>query len=115
MNDDLPTIQRVLEGDVDAFRLLVERYQGMLFSLVGNLVTDLNDRDDIAQDTFLAAYVRLSSYDAHKGKFSTWLLTIARHKCIDYLKKQRPVIMKSRISRAKEKLRSLFSQARERC
>ena len=38
MNDDLPTIQRVLEGDVDAFRLLVERYQGMLFSLVGNLV-----------------------------------------------------------------------------
>lgn len=177
MNDDLPTIQRVLEGDVDAFRLLVERYQGMLFSLVGNLVPDLNDRDDIAQDTFLAAYVRLSSYDARKGKFSTWLLTIARHKCIDHLKKQRPVTMealppqadpsdpadalieaelfarldhalaalpfdqksafvlseiqelsheeisqiegaplgtvKSRISRAKEKLRSLFSQVRE--
>ena len=179
MNDDLPTIQRVLEGDVDAFRLLVERYQRMLFALVGNLVSDRNDCDDIAQETFLAAYVGLGSYDACKAKFSTWLLTIARHKCLDHLKKRRPVTMeglasqanssepahefaeadvfarlddalaalpfeqksafvlseiqgfsheeisqieavplgtvKSRISRAKEKLRSLFSDMRERC
>jgi RNA polymerase sigma-70 factor, ECF subfamily len=95
MNDDLPTIQRVLAGDVDAFRLLVERYQGILFSLVGNLVPDPNDRDDIAQETFLAAYVHLGSYDARKGKFSTWLLTIARNKCIDGLKRQRPVTMEA--------------------
>ena len=50
MNDDLRIIQRVLDGDVDAFRLLVERYEGPLFSFVGNLATDGNDRDDIAQE-----------------------------------------------------------------
>jgi RNA polymerase sigma-70 factor (ECF subfamily) len=63
MDDDFPTIRRVLAGDIDAFRLLVERHQGPLFSLVGNLVRDVTDRDDIAQETFLAAYLHLASYN----------------------------------------------------
>jgi RNA polymerase sigma-70 factor (ECF subfamily) len=177
MNDDLRIIQQVLDGNVDAFRLLVERYEGPLFSFVGNLAPDRNDRDDIAQETFLAAYLHLGSYDPGKGQFSTWLLTIARNKCFNGLKKHKlltmetlpPVIdprspadaliegelfarldralaelpldqksafvlseiqglsqeeicriegappgtIKSRISRAKEKLRSLFSYAEE--
>ena len=95
MNDDLPTIQRVLNGDVDAFRLLVERYQEVLFSMIGNLVSDANDRDDIVQETFLAAYLHLGSYDASKAKFSTWLLTIARNKCINVLKKKKPLTMEA--------------------
>jgi RNA polymerase sigma-70 factor, ECF subfamily len=93
MNDDLPTIQRVLAGDPEAFRLLVERYQGPLLCLVGNLFPDKNDCDDIAQDAFLAAYRRLGSYDPTKGKFSTWLLTIARNKCVNRHKKRKPVVM----------------------
>jgi RNA polymerase sigma-70 factor, ECF subfamily len=95
MNDDLPIIQQVLAGDVDAFRLLVERYQSPLFALVGNLVSDTNDRDDIAQETFLAAYLHLGSYDSRKARFSTWLLTIARNKCISMLKRQRPLAMET--------------------
>jgi RNA polymerase sigma-70 factor, ECF subfamily len=93
MNDDLPTIQRVLAGDRDAFRLLVERYQGPLLCLVGNIFADKNDCDDIAQDTFLAAYRRLGSYDPTKAKFSTWLLTIARNKCVNRHKKRKPVVV----------------------
>jgi RNA polymerase sigma-70 factor (ECF subfamily) len=95
MDDDLQTIQRVLTGDIDAFRLLVERYQRSLLSLVGNLVRDLSDRDDIAQETFLAAYLHLGSYDPRRGRFSTWLLTIARNKCIDAMKERRPLAMES--------------------
>ena len=93
MDDDLQTIKQVLAGDVDAFRLLVERHQGPLFSLVGNLVRDVTYRDDIAQETFLAAYLHLSSYDPQRGRFSTWLLTIARNKCIDAMKERRPLVM----------------------
>ena len=52
-------------------------------------------RDDVAQETFLAAYLHLGSYDPKKGKFSTWLFTIARNKCINGLKKQRPLAMES--------------------
>ncbi len=95
MDDDFQTIWRVLAGDIDAFRLLVERHQGPLFSLVSNLVRDVADRDDIAQETFLAAYVHLGSYDPQRGKFVTWLLTIARNKCIDALQERRPLVMEA--------------------
>jgi RNA polymerase sigma-70 factor, ECF subfamily len=90
MDDDLTTIQKVLDGDVDCYRKLVERYQGIVFGLVGNLVADRHERDDIAQETFLAAYVSLGSYDDRRAKFSTWLLTIARNKCMNALKRRRP-------------------------
>jgi len=95
MNEDTQIIERVLAGEIDAFRCLVTRHQGSLFSLVGNLVADLNDRDDIAQETFLAAYLHLDSYDPRKGRFSTWLLTIARNKCLNAMKRQRPLVMES--------------------
>jgi RNA polymerase sigma-70 factor (ECF subfamily) len=93
MDDDFQTIRRVLAGDIDSFRLLVERHQGALFSLVSNLVRDVTDRDDIAQETFLAAYLHLGSYDPQRGKFSTWLLTIARNKCFNAMKERRPLAM----------------------
>jgi RNA polymerase sigma-70 factor, ECF subfamily len=95
MDDDLRTIQHVLDGDVDAFRKLVERYQTMLLSLIGNLVRDRSEREDLAQDTFLSAYVQLASYKPREGKFSTWLLTIARNKCLNRLRKQTPQPMES--------------------
>lgn len=90
MDDDLRIIQHVLDGDVDAFRELVERYQTMLFRLIGNLVRDRSEREDLAQDALLSAYVNLASYDPRAGKFSTWLLTIARNKCLNRLRKQTP-------------------------
>lgn len=90
MDEDLRIIQHVLAGDVDAYRQLVERYQAMLLSLIGNLIHDRSEREDLAQDTFLSAYMHLASYDPREGMFSTWLLTIARNKCLNRLKKQTP-------------------------
>jgi RNA polymerase sigma-70 factor, ECF subfamily len=95
MDDDFQTIRRVLAGDVDSFRFLVERHKGPLFALVSNLVQDATDRDDIAQETFVAAYLHLASYDPERGKFVTWLLTIARNKCFDAIKQRRPLAMEN--------------------
>ncbi len=90
MEDDLQVIQRVREGDVDAFRTLVKRYEGPLFRFVRNLVEHAEDSDDVAQETFLAAFAKLDSYDPDRAKFSTWLFTIARNKCLNLLKRKGP-------------------------
>jgi len=90
MEDDLQVIQRVARGDVDAFRMLVERYEGLVFRMVRNLVPDEGECEDLAQETFLAAFANLGSYDPARTKFATWLLTIARNKCLNLLKKRRP-------------------------
>jgi RNA polymerase sigma-70 factor (ECF subfamily) len=93
MDEDQDAIRRVLDGDVESFRLLVRRYERPLHRLIRNLVLDAHDGEDIAQEVFLTAYYRLSSYDPVHGAFSTWLLTIARNKCLNALRKQRPVVL----------------------
>lgn len=93
MDEDQDVIRRVLGGDVESFRLLVRRYERPLHGLIRNLVRDVHDGEDIAQEVFLTAYRRLAAYDPAQGAFSTWLLTIARNKCLNALKKRRPAAL----------------------
>lgn len=86
MDDDQTTIERVLAGDVDAFRGLVERHQRRVFGFIRNLVRHGPDAEDLVQDVFVAAFRKLASFDAKRSQFSTWLLTIARNRCLNHLK-----------------------------
>lgn len=91
MNDDPDAIRRVLAGDVEPFRRLVERYERPLLTLVRNLTPPDTDREGVAQEVFLAAFRRLASFDPRRSAFSTWLFTIARNRCRNELARRRPV------------------------
>jgi RNA polymerase sigma-70 factor (ECF subfamily) len=88
--NDVELIQRILAGDLESFRLLVQRYEGAVFGLVRNLVRDQQEGEDLAQEIFLAVYRNLAVYDPQRAAFSTWLSTIARNKCWHALQKKRP-------------------------
>src|SRR5215213_6127279 len=81
MNDDLDAIRRVLAGDVESFRRLVERYERPLLTLVRRLTPSHTDHEGVAQEVFLAAFRGLASFDRERAAFSTWLFTIARNRC----------------------------------
>jgi RNA polymerase sigma-70 factor (ECF subfamily) len=91
--DGEPTlIERVLADSTDAdgcaaFRKLVERHQRRVFGFVRNLVRNVADAEDIVQEVFVAAFRKLDSFDAARSQFSTWLLTIARNRCWNHLKR----------------------------
>ncbi len=87
MDGDRTLIERVLAGDVEAFRELDERYQRRVNVFVRNLVRHAPDTEDIVQDVFVAAFRKLDSFDAERSQFSTWLLTIARNRCLNHLKR----------------------------
>lgn len=89
MTDEPHIIQRVLDGDAESFRLLVERYAGPVVGMIRNVTGDARDCEDLAQDVFLAAFARLKTFDPARSRFSTWLLTIARNMSINWLKKKR--------------------------
>lgn len=90
---DTDVIHQVLRGDVNSFRLLVERYQGPVIRFIRNMINDSHICEDIAQDVFLTAYKKLASFDPHRSNFSTWLFVITRNKTLNALKKKKPVSM----------------------
>jgi RNA polymerase sigma-70 factor (ECF subfamily) len=90
MTDEAHIIQRVLDGDTESFRLLVERYARPVACMIRNVTGDARNCEDLAQDVFLAAFAQLKTFDPARSHFSTWLLTIARNRSINLLKKKRP-------------------------
>jgi len=93
---DDATLRRAMRGDADATRRLVELYQDRVFALVSRMLSGRGRAtiEDIAQDTFLAVFRQLATFDLHgAAKLSTWILTIAARRAIDELRKQRPVLL----------------------
>jgi RNA polymerase sigma-70 factor (ECF subfamily) len=76
------------KGNSDAFSKLVETCQAPVYNLCYRMLGDPYEAEDAAQETFLRAYHNLHRYDV-KRSFSTWLLSIAAHYCIDQIRKRR--------------------------
>jgi RNA polymerase sigma-70 factor (ECF subfamily) len=76
------------QGDSTAFMHLVEAYQRPVYNLCYRILGEAAEAEDAAQETFLRAYTKLNTYQ-HDRKFSSWLLSIASHYCIDRLRRRR--------------------------
>lgn len=85
--------RRVQDGDVNAFGLLVERYEQKLRRYARRFLFDRNDADDLIQDTFLKAYEGIQGYDPDK-KFSPWIYRIAHNVFLNELRARgsRPIL-----------------------
>ena len=81
-----------VQGDDEAFACLVEAYQAPVYNLCYRMLGDGAEAEDAAQESFLKAYQGIGSYDT-KRSFTTWLLSIASHHCIDRLRKRRILTM----------------------
>jgi RNA polymerase sigma-70 factor, ECF subfamily len=76
------------KGDAEAFTNLLESYQKPVYNLCYRMLGDELEAEDAAQETFLRAYKNLRRYDSQRS-FSTWLLSISAHYCIDQIRKRR--------------------------
>lgn len=93
MNNLEPEVlQQVHQGNQEAFTSLVETYQRPVYNLCYRMLGDADEAEDASQETFLRVYKNIKKYD-EKRPFSTWLLSIAAHLCIDQLRKRRMVII----------------------
>jgi RNA polymerase sigma-70 factor (ECF subfamily) len=94
--DDRFLVERSARGDPTAFKILVLRYQRMVFFYLNGFRFPEQVREDLAQETFLRAYRNIGRFDPERGAaFSTWLMTIARNLAINEraksgLRKERP-------------------------
>jgi RNA polymerase sigma-70 factor, ECF subfamily len=73
---DAPLIERVKQGDMRAFEMLVVKYQRRIERLIGRMVRDVDLVPDIAQETFIRAYRAIPQFRGDSA-FYTWLYRIA--------------------------------------
>ena len=86
---DAELIQRILEGDQDAFTPLVNKYQKGVHALVWRKIGDFHTAQEITQDAFLKAYQKLGTLKSYE-LFGGWLYVIASNLCLDWLRKNPP-------------------------
>lgn len=84
--DELLISRAIVDHDTQAFDELVQRYQSRVRGWLRHLARDASLADDLAQETFLSAWRKLSTYKA-KGSFEAWLLTIARNEFLQNRRK----------------------------
>ena len=72
-------------GRTDAFDLLFEKHRQRLLAFVSRMVGDRSAAEDVFQDVFIEVARAAPRYEV-KAKFTTWLYTIATHRCLNHLK-----------------------------
>jgi RNA polymerase sigma-70 factor (ECF subfamily) len=87
-HDDEPDLTaRGRTGDLDAFNVLVERYQRPLYNLCLRLLASPEAAEDATQDAFIHAFRSISTYRG--GSFRAWLFRIGANACYDEMRRRR--------------------------
>ena len=95
--DDL-LVKQAKEDDVEAFSELARRFQQRIHHAILALTGNLQDADDLTQETFMQAYTTLKSFK-QQASFFTWLYRIAVNLTLNFLKRKK-----------KEKMKEAFSE-----
>lgn len=78
-------LARIADGDRDAFAEVVETFQRPLFGFLGRMGMSRAVAAEIAQETFLRAWMHIGQYQIDRAEFSTWLFSIARNVVLNEL------------------------------
>lgn len=81
-------IERIADGDIEAFAVLVDRYAHAVHALVARIVVTAEDAEEVTQDVFLKVFDNLSRFDG-RSSLSTWLYRIACNTAVSHARRRR--------------------------
>src|SRR5580704_7971692 len=84
---DAALMLRVKDGDMGALEQLVEKYKQPVLNLMFRMLRDPSEAEDLAQTVFIKVFQSASRYEV-SAKFSTWIYTIARHVCLNEIRRR---------------------------
>jgi RNA polymerase sigma-70 factor (ECF subfamily) len=85
-NNDQAIINQIIEGDTNAFTVLVDRYKNLVFTLALQMLKNREEAEEVSQDTFIKVYKSLNKFKG-SSKFSTWIYRVTYNTCLDRIKK----------------------------
>jgi len=86
--EDSALVALVTEGDGAALESLYSRYGRPCFALARRILTDEQLAQDVVQEVFLTVWRDASRFDASRGGFSSWLLSMTHHKAVDSVRRE---------------------------
>ncbi|MDP9310930.1 MAG: sigma-70 family RNA polymerase sigma factor [Chloroflexota bacterium] len=86
VDEDL--IERLARGELAALDALYTRYSRPVFSLALRVLGNSNDAEEVTQDVFERVWRHAPTFDAERGRFGTWLLSMTHHIAIDTVRKR---------------------------
>lgn len=110
---DEEIIGLVLDGDVQAYRHLIDRHTGIAYSTAFAVTRNHEDAEEIVQDAFLKAFSSLGSFQG-RSKFSTWLFRIVYHRALNHIEKSKSYKTSTELDFTVEKGDNLITQDREK-
>lgn len=81
-------IRLLQEGDTNAFKELVEKYQDLVYNTALGFLQNESDAEDLAQEVFIQVYKSISNFKG-ESKISTWLYRITCTKSLDYIRNKK--------------------------
>lgn len=84
-------VEKALKGDASAFGIIIKKTERLVSQIVFKMISDSEERKDIAQDTYLKTFKRLPEFK-FQSRLSTWVARICYNTCLDYLRKKKLVI-----------------------
>jgi RNA polymerase sigma-70 factor (ECF subfamily) len=89
LSGDPKLVERCLQGDDDAWELLVSSYGKRIFNLCFRYTYRKDDAEDLTQEIMIRVYQNLKSYRSEAGSFQNWILRVARNLVIDHYRQMR--------------------------
>ena len=86
--DDRALVARVVQADAEALEALYRRYGRPCYGLARRILTDDQFAQDVVQEVFLTVWRDASRFDASRGAFSSWLLSMTHHKSVDAVRRE---------------------------
>lgn len=85
---DAAIVKRVRDGEVEAFRILVERHSRALYALAHRMTGNAHDAEDIVQESLMRAYRQLGRFES-RSEFGTWIHRIGVNCALDHLRSRK--------------------------
>jgi RNA polymerase sigma-70 factor (ECF subfamily) len=83
---DEELVAQLSRQDVQAFETLYDRYGNLVYSVSLRILTDVQAAEDVVQEVFLRVWRKPDHYSTARGRFLTWLMSVARNRAIDELR-----------------------------
>jgi RNA polymerase sigma factor (sigma-70 family) len=103
---DFEILERILNGDIALFEMLIRRYNALLYKLGRSYNYNHADTQDLMQDTFINAYENLSKFES-RSSFKTWIVKIMLNNC--FRKKQKSGFKNEVVKEINDKSIPMFS------